>query len=118
MKLKYKGKEYNSEDIPLFLLFKNTENKKKFVNSLANHKIGTFTFTKDIHLVLAGNTIIKDKRAKLYFCIDEKEEKNMLSKCLFLDSESDNNSMVCAPSDIPETVIVNWIENNLEKIVS
>ena len=35
-----------------------------------------------------------------------------------LDENTDNNSMVCAPSDIPETVITRWIENNLHIINS
>lgn len=118
MKLKFKDKEYDSEDVPLFLMFKSSLNKKNFINSLVTYKLGTYVNTKDIKVALAGNVCIKDKRIKLYYCIKEKEEKNMLTKCMFLDENTDNNSMVCAPSDIPETVITRWIENNLHIINS
>jgi hypothetical protein len=116
--LKYRDKEYNSEDVPLFLMFKTLTHKKKFINSIASHKLKTYFNTKDIQVALAGNTCLKDKRTKFYIRIDIKEEKNIISKCMFLDENTDNNSIVCAPYDIPETVIGNWIENNLQKLIN
>ena len=117
MKLKYKDKEYDSEDVPLFIMFKTLKHKKNFINNLAVYKLGIYNNTQDIQVVLAGNDCLKDKRTKLYFCINDKEEKNMIAKSLFLDEDSDNNSMVCAPADIPEVVIGSWIENNLKRII-
>ena len=113
MKLKYKDKEYDSEDVPLFIMFKTLKHKKNFINNLAVYKLGVYNSTQDIQVVLAGNDCLKDKRTKLYFCINDKEEKNIITKTMFLDESTDNNSIVCAPYDIPETVIGEWIEKNI-----
>ena len=75
MKLKYKDKEYDSEDVPLFIMFKTLKHKKNFINNLAVYKLGVYNSTQDIQVVLAGNDCLKDKRTKLYFCINDKEEK-------------------------------------------
>lgn len=116
MKIKYRNKIYNSEDIPIFLYFKNPQQKKDFNVVLANYELGNYTLVKHLYAVLAGKEVIKDKRAKIYFCIDNREEKSVILKSSFDDRDTDNNAMVCSPPDIPEESIVAWIENNLHKM--
>lgn len=116
MKIKYKNKIYSSDDVPLFLYFQTGKQKKDFGTILANYNLGEFTHLSSLHAVLAGNTVIKDKRSKIYFCIESKDEKYIIVKSVFDDKDSDNNAMICSPNDIPEESIVTWIENNIKKI--
>ena len=83
MKLKYKSKVYDSEDIPLFLYFKTFDSKKKFINTLVKYNPGSNVIASDVYVAFAGNTIIKDKRSKLYYCIDSREEKNIILKSMY-----------------------------------
>lgn len=116
MKLKYKNKIYDSEQIPLFLYFKNTSHKKDFITLLANYDLGNYTVIPKLYGALAGSVVIKDKRSKVSFCINDIEEKRIIVKGMFHDRDSDNNAMVCSPPDIPEESLLAWIEKNIEKL--
>ena len=116
MKLKYKNKVYDSDDIPLFLYFKTFEHKKSFINTLAKYDVGTNAEAPDVYVAFAGNTIIKDKRSKLYYCIESREEKNTILRSMYDDGETENNEMVCSPPDIPEESLITWIQNNLHRL--
>lgn len=116
MKLKYKSKVYDSEDIPLFLYFKTFDSKKQFIDTLVKYNPGTSIIATDVYVAFAGNTIIKDKRSKLYYCIDTREEKNIILKSMYDDGETENNAMVCSPPDIPEESLITWIQNNLHRL--
>lgn len=116
MKLKYKSKVYDSEDIPLFLYFKTFDGKKKFINTLVKYTPGSSVIATDVYVAFAGSTIIKDKRSKLYYCIDTREEKNIILKSMYDDGETENNAMVCSPPDIPEESLITWIQKNLHKL--
>lgn len=69
-----------------------------------------------MHAVLAGNTLIKDKRAKIYFSIDNVDEKRNLQKNLFDNDVDENNAMLCSPGDIDENVLHAWIDKNVHKL--
>lgn len=116
MKIKYKNKIYDSSDVPLFLYFRTDTQKKDFGVLLANYSLGEYMHFTCLHSALAGSIVIKDKRAKIYFCIDNKEEKQLLVKSVYDSRESDNNAMLCSPNDIPEESLVAWIEKNIKKI--
>jgi hypothetical protein len=116
VKLKYKNNTYDSEDIPLFLYFKNYEHKKKFATVLLNYKVGEYVVAPHVYVALAGSAVIKDKRTKLYYCIDSREEKNTIVKSMFEDDQTENNAMVCSPPDIPEESLIQWIQNNLPNL--
>ncbi len=117
MKIKYKNKIYNSDDVPLFLYFIDNNQKKDFITILANYNVNCFKPIHCLHSILAGNTLIKDKRSKIYFCIETKDEKRLLLKNAFYNNDSDNNAMICSPNDIPEQSLIMWIEKNINKLI-
>ena len=118
MKLKHRNKVYSSDDVPLFLYFKTNKKRKEFSDILlhygANDKFIEFPC---LHAALAGNVVIKDKRATIYFSLDSVEEKKVIQKSLFSNTDENCNSLICSPSDINEDVLIEWVENNLSKIV-
>ena len=116
MIIKYKNKIYNSEDLPIFVYFKTDSNRKEFLNQLAIYKLGDFRRITCMHSILAGNTVIKNKRAYIYFKIDEKEEKRLLQRSLWDNNDPDNNAMMCAPTDIKENNLLSWVEKYLDKL--
>ena len=116
MNIKYRNKVYSSDDIPIFIYFKTDKNREEFVNLLQYYKLGTYCRVNCMHLVFAGKQVIKDKRAFIYFRIDEKEEKRTLQRSLFNIGDTDNNAMLCAPSDISEDNLMLWVEKHLEKL--
>lgn len=116
MIIKYRNKNYSSEDLPIFVYFKTDFNRKEFLSILAHYKLGTYYRITCTHAILAGNTIIKDKKAYIYFRIDEKEEKRLLQRSLWENDEPDNNAMMCAPSDIKETNLLSWVEKNIDRL--
>ena len=116
MTIKYRNKTYSSEDIPLFIYFKENDNQKEFLNILRTYNTGEFCKLKCVFSILAGNTVIKDKRAPIYFCIEDDDEKRILQKSLF-DNVDDNNAMICSPPDINERVIGEWVDKNINKII-
>ena len=115
MKLRYRDKTYDSIEIPIFVYFTNN-NKNDFVNILKNYKIGTFQAINCVQVAFAGSTTIKDKRATLYFCIDTADEKRAIQKSTFDNDESEDNAMLCAPDDISEVVLMDWVDKNLKTI--
>lgn len=116
MKIRYRKQIYSSENIPIFVYFKTDVNRKEFINVLNEYQVGTFKPIKCIHSVLAGNTIIKDKRALVYLNIDDIEEKRVLQRSLFDNDFENNNAMLCSPSDINETVLLDWVQKNLNEL--
>jgi hypothetical protein len=116
MKVKYRNKVYNSMDIPLFFYFKNITNKNDFINFLANNSlIKEYKRVSSVHVILAGNAVIKDKRAGIYISFDEKEEKKHLQKSIFFNPE-DSNAFLCSPPDIGERNLEVWLEKNLSNL--
>ena len=116
MNIKYRDQLYRSEDIPIFVYFKTDNNRQNFINDLNDYKVGTFKLIKSIHSILAGNTIIRDKRAYIYFNIENIEEKKILQKSLFDSNVEGNNAMLCSPPDIDEDVLLKWVEKNLDEL--
>jgi len=117
VKLKYRNKIYNSERIPLFLYFKSSSARKEFANVLLKYeKLNEFKQFNLVHSILAGNTVIKDKRAPIFFSIDTKEERGVLIKGLFIVEDEDSNAMLCTPPDIKEEILQDWIEKYLDKL--
>ena len=88
MVIKYKNKIYDSDDIPIFIFFKTSQNRKEFIkiiNYYSNYN--SFLSINSIHTILAGNTVIKDKRSPLAVAIKTREEKICIQKNL--DFEDD-----------------------------
>lgn len=114
MKVKYRNKIYSSTDVPLFFYFKTPKNKNEFIDFLANNLlIKEYKRATSIYVILAGNTVIKDKRAGIYISFDEKEEKKHLQKSIFFNPE-DSNAFLCSPPDIKERDLEIWLERKLE----
>ena len=114
MNIKYRNKIYSSEDIPIFVYFKTNKNREDFLNLLQYYKLGTYCKVNCVYFVLAGKTVIKDKRAGIHFCINDKEEKKTLQRSLFNVNDTDNNAMMCAPPDIDEDNLISWVQKHLE----
>lgn len=114
MIIKYKNKTFSSEDLPIFVYFKTDSNRKEFLNQLVYYKLGEFCRLTCVHSILAGNTVIKNKRAYTYFKINDKEEKRLLQRSLWDNDDPDNNAMMCAPPDIKENNLLNWVEKHLD----
>lgn len=113
MFLKYKNKEYSSEDLPVLLFFKTMSKKREFINELSNYNdFNNYIKISSVHVALAGNIVIKDKRSTLYFKIDNIQEKKYLQKQIF-DSIEDSNTVISTPLDINFKVIEQWIEKNI-----
>ena len=116
MKVKYRNKIYNSDDIPLFFYFKDSSKKDEFIDFLANNSlINEFKQIPCIYVILAGNTVIKDKRARVYLSFDEIVEKRALQKSIFFNPE-DSNAFLCSPGDIEERNLEIWIEKHLDNL--
>ena len=116
MRVKYKNKVYSSEDIPLFFYFKNPEDKDEFITFLAtNSLINEYKKVPQVHVVLAGNAIIKDKRSGVYISFEEIEEKRVLQKSIFFNPR-DSNAFLCSPPDIEERSLEIWHENNIDNL--
>lgn len=112
MVIKYKKKLYNSEDLPVLLYFKNYAKKKEFINDLSNYTVTEgFIQINSIDVILAGNTVIKDRRSAIYFSLESVEEKKSLQKQIF-NTPDDNNAIVSTPADIKLDIIEQWIEKN------
>ena len=117
MILKYKNKYYDSGDVPLFLYFKSNKNKDEFINILANLDIvNEFIPVKCVSIALAGNLIIKDKRAQLFVRIPEKEEKKEIQRYLF-DSYDESNAVISTPPDIQPPVLEEWINRYTKDLI-
>jgi len=114
--IKYRDKTYSSTDLPIFIYFKTDKNRNDFINLLQYYELGTWCKVNCMYFVLAGKSVIKDKRAFIYFRIDEKEEKRTLQRSLFDTNDADNNAMMCAPDDISEEILLKWVQNHLEKL--
>lgn len=112
MVIKYKNKLYNSEDLPILLYFKSYIRKKEFINELSNYAVTSgFAKINSIDVVLAGNTVIKDKRSATYFCLESIEEKKSLQKQIF-NTPEDNNAIISTPGDINLEILEKWIVKN------
>lgn len=118
MVIKYKNKEYSSEDLPIFLFFKKLDRKKEFINELNNYNNpNTFIKIYSIDVILAGNAVIKDKRSSIYFNLETIEEKQSLQRQIF-NTPEDSNAIISTPSDIQLDVIEKWVKNNLPHLIS
>lgn len=116
MKVKYRNKIYSSADLPLFFYFKEIANKNEFIDFLANNSlIKEFKKVSSVHVILAGNTVIKDKRAGIYISFDESIEKKHLQKSIFFNPE-DSNAFLCSPPDINEGTLEVWLEKHIEQL--
>ncbi len=117
MVLKYRNKTYSSDDLPIFLFFRKDANKRNFINELNNYtKPDTFIKITSIDVVLAGNTIIKDKRSSLYFSLKTIEEKQCLQRQIF-NTPEDSNAIISTPADIELRIIKLWIEKNVINLI-
>jgi len=96
--IKYRDKTYSSIDLPIFIYFKTDKNRNDFINLLQFYELGTWCRVNCMYFVLAGKTVIKDKRS------------------LFDTNDADNNAMMCAPDDIDEDTLLKWVQNHLEKL--
>jgi hypothetical protein len=117
MVLKYKNKIYSSEDLPIFLFFKKLERKREFINELNNYNNpNTFVKINSVDVVLAGNTVIKDKRSYLYLSLETIKEKQSLQKQIF-NTPEDSNAIISSPVDIDLPIIEQWVENNIIHLI-
>lgn len=117
MVLKYKNKKYDSDDVPLFLYFKSNKNKREFIDVLANYDINNdFVPVRCVDIALAGNTLIKDKRADLFIKIPSKEEKKDIQRYLF-DSNDDSNAVISTPPDIKPRILEEWISKHTKDLI-
>lgn len=114
--LKYRKKIYSSDDLPIFLFFKKQSNKKQFINELAAYvAFKEFVPLSSVDIVLAGNTVIKDKRSTLYFSLENIDEKRSLQKKLFSTAE-ESNAIISTPYDIKERDIEAWILRHIDHL--
>jgi hypothetical protein len=117
VKVKYRNKIYSSDDVPLFFYFKDSSKKDEFIDFLANNSlINEFKEIPSVYVILAGNTVIKDKRARIYISFDELIEKKSLQKSIFFNPE-DSNAFLCSPADIEERSLELWIEKNIDNLL-
>jgi len=115
--LKYKNKCYNSDDVPLFLYFKSVKNKEEFIDLLANYDIvNEYVLVNCVDIALAGNTVVKGKRAKLYINIPSKEEKREIQRYLF-DSNDESNAVISTPPDIKPSILEKWIGKHTKDLI-
>ena len=117
MVLKYRNKKYSSDDVPLFLYFKSNKNKREFIDMLAcynDHK--SFVPVKCVDIALAGNTVIKDKRADLYVCLPSREEKKDIQRYLF-NSNDESNAVISTPLDIKPRILEEWISKYTKDLI-
>lgn len=116
MKVKYRNKIYDSEEIPLFFYFKEPSRKDDFIDFLANNSlVKEFKKVQSVHVVLAGNTVIKDKRASISISFNELPEKQALQKSIFFNPP-DSNAFLCCPGDIEPPDLELWLERYIEHL--
>lgn len=114
MRIKYKNKIYSSQDIPLFFYFKESSVRDDFIKFLAdNILVDDFKKSPNIPVILAGNTVIKDKRSAILISFETLEEKKALQKSIFFNPE-DSNAFLCSPPDIEERSLELWIEKYID----
>lgn len=117
MIVKYKNKKYNSEDLPIFLYFNVLTKKRDFIDNLAKYKhYENFEKFSNIHAILAGNTLIKDKRFPIYLNFNSLEEKQNLQRHIF-NTDEESNAIVFSPGDIKPSILCEWIEKNINRLI-
>lgn len=117
MVLKYKNKTYSSNDLPIFLYFKQNSNKREFIDKLAIYnKFNTFEKFTSVDVALAGNTVIKDKRSALFISLEDICEKRSLQRHIFGTSE-DSNAIISTPPDIGPRILEEWIEKHSAHLI-
>lgn len=116
MVLKYRNKKYSSEDLPIFLYFATQANRKEFINKLAGYTPNEFVRFDCVDIALAGNTVIKDKRAALFINLETIEEKRHIQRYMF-DAEEDSNAVISTPPDIKPRVLEEWIEKHTKDLI-
>ena len=117
MVLKYRNKTYSSDDLPIFLYFKDANHKNEFINNLVGYtKPKEFIRIYCVEVALAGNTVIKDKRAGLYISLETMEEKRHIQRYLY-NSNEDSNAVIATPPDIELHILENWIEKHTEGLI-
>ena len=116
MTVKYKNKTYSSDDLPIFLFFKKEKNKREFIDNLSVfNNYSNFTKFQCIDVILAGNTVIKDKRSCVYLTFESVEEKQSLQRSLFANLP-DSNAIISSPLDIDKVALEKWIESHIEHL--
>ena len=117
MILKYKNKFYSSEDLPILLFFKSLPNKRNFINEVSNYVLSKeFIKLTSIDVVLAGNTVMKDKRCTIYLKFESLEEKKSLLRQIH-NTPEDSNAVISTPEDIEIPIIEKWIESYVSELV-
>jgi len=115
--IKYKNKTYNSDDLPIFLYFKNASDKNEFINNLVNYtKPKEFVRIHCVTVALVDNTLIKDKRSGLFLSLDTMEEKRYIQRYLY-DSHEDSNAVISTPPDIKPDILEKWIEKHTQGLI-
>lgn len=93
------------------------ESKREFINELNNYNDpDTFVRITSVDVVLAGNTVIKDKRSYLYLNLESLKEKQSLQRQIF-NTPEDSNAIISTPADIDLPVIERWVENNINHLI-
>lgn len=117
MVLKYKNKTYSSEDLPILLFFKAVSNKRNFISEVSNYVTpDKFIKLSSIDVVLAGNTVMKDKRCTVYLKFESLEEKKSLLRQIH-NTPEDSNAVISTPEDIEIRIIEKWIESHVSDLV-
>ena len=117
MIVKYKNKIYNSEDLPIFFYFNTLSKKRDFIDGLSKYcKYNGFERFNNIHVILAGNTVIKDKRFSVYLNFDSPAEKQSLQRHIFSTTE-DSNALLFSPGDITPTILCEWVEKYINHLI-
>jgi len=115
--LKYRNKKYSSEDLPIFLYFKDTKSKKEFINALAIYREpNVFVRFNCVDFAIAGNTVIKDKRAGLYINLESIEEKKDIQRYMF-NTDDESNAVISTPPDIKPRILEEWIEKYTKDLI-
>jgi len=115
--IKYKNKTYSSEDLPIFLYFKCPKDKKDFINLLTiYHKPNIFVKINSVDFILAGNTIIKDKRSAIYINMETIDEKRHIQRYLF-NSNDESNAVISTPPDIRPVILEEWISRHAKNLI-
>lgn len=116
MVLKYRNKKYSSEDVPLFLYFKNESSKEDFINILVSYTPNTFVRLDCIEFAIAGNTVIKDKRSGLYINLETMEEKKDIQRYVY-NSTDESNAVISSPPDIRPVILEEWICKHTKNLI-
>lgn len=117
MVIKYKNKTYSSEDLPIVLFFKTVNKRGDFINDITTYVIpGKFVPIDSIDVILAGNTIIKDRRATTHIKFESIEERQALQKQVF-NTPEDSNAIISTPGDIAPEILEQWISRYAEYMI-